>query len=172
LTVRIATPADAERLSMFARRTFEETFAAQNTPQDMALYLSQAFSNSKQLAEIQDPHTITLIAERDQHLVGYAQLRSSAPPDCVPDAETIELVRFYVDRSLHGTGTAKALMDAVERAAIAQARSIWLGVWERNTRAIAFYQKCGFEDVGTHDFMLGSDRQTDRIMWRVTAKNQ
>jgi len=88
-------------------------------------------------------------------------------PDCVSDRSAIELVRFYVDRSLHGSGVARTLMNAVDAAAASRARTIWLGVWEHNPRAIAFYLKCGFVDVGSHPFQLGRDLQTDRIMSRA-----
>jgi ribosomal protein S18 acetylase RimI-like enzyme len=85
----------------------------------------------------------------------------------VPDRHAIELVRFYVDAALQGRGLAHTLMQAALSAAAQRARTMWLGVWERNARAIAFYAKWGFIDIGDHVFMLGSDRQTDRIMWRA-----
>jgi ribosomal protein S18 acetylase RimI-like enzyme len=165
--IRLASVGDAHRLSAFASRVFEETFAAQNTREDLNAYLSSAFNDARQLSEIEDPNTITLLAENGAALVGYAQLRVSEPPSCVPDRHAIELVRFYVDRALHGRGLAHTLMRVVLEAVSPRARTIWLGVWERNPRAIAFYVKWGFVDVGSHVFALGSDHQTDRIMWRV-----
>jgi len=166
LVIRTATADDAARLSTFARRMFHETFAADNTPEDMAAYLSDAFNDARQLAEITDSKTVTLIAEENGSLVAYAQLRAGPPPASVPDRHAIELVRFYVDRACHGRGIAQGLMKAVDEAAAERAPTMWLGVWERNLRAIAFYAKCGFIDVGSHVFELGSDLQTDRIMWR------
>jgi RimJ/RimL family protein N-acetyltransferase len=168
--IRPASSRDAHRLSAFARRMFQETFAAQNTPEDMNVYLSSAFNDARQLSEIEDTDTITLLAENGATLVGYAQLRRSEPPRCVPDRHAIELVRFYVDRALHGRGLAHRLMQATLEAASARAGTMWLGVWERNARAIAFYEKWDFVDVGSHAFVLGSDRQTDRIMWRTALK--
>ena len=79
----------------------------------------------------------------------------------------MELKRFYIDRAWQGAGLAQALMRATLDAAIVSgARTLWLGVWEHNPRAIAFYRKFGFVEVGMHDFMLGRDRQTDLIMAR------
>jgi diamine N-acetyltransferase len=98
-------------------------------------------------------------------LAGYAQLHRGAPPACVTVRDPIELWRFYVDRAAHGTGVAQSLMAAVRDAAVAAgARHLWLGVREHNPRAIRFYAKCGFVDVGSHDFVLGTNRQTDRVM--------
>jgi ribosomal protein S18 acetylase RimI-like enzyme len=164
-TIRPATADDADRLSRFASRLFRETFAAQNTPQDMDAYLSSAFSAARQLSQINDAATLTLVAEIDGALVGYAQLRMGPPPPCVPDPQSIELVRLYVESALHGRGLARSLMHAAVAAASSRASSMWLGVWEHNPRAIAFYRKWGFVDVGSHMFQLGADRQIDRIMW-------
>lgn len=171
VTIRRASSVDAPRLAAFGSAAFRDAFAAQNTPEDMNAYLSSAFNDARQLAEIEDPATITLLAEDGAALVGYAQLRRTEPPRGVPDRGAIELVRFYVDRTLHGRGFAHTLMQAVLNAASAHARTMWLGVWERNPRAIAFYTKCGFVDVGDHVFVLGSDRQTDRIMWRADMRS-
>jgi len=172
VTIRRASPADAGRLSDFARRLFEETFAPHNTPEDMDAYLSSAFTPPRQLAEIEDTRSVTLLATQEGALIGYAQLHAGEAPECVPGRPAIELVRFYVDRALHGSGVAQTLMDAVGDAGADRARTIWLGVWEHNVRAIAFYVKCGFVDVGSHAFQLGSDLQTDRIMSRESARVQ
>ena len=79
----------------------------------------------------------------------------------------MELKRLYVTRSWHGKGVAQALMDAALDAARARgAKTLWLGVWERNERAVAFYGKYGFARVGEHTFVLGSDAQTDWLLAR------
>lgn len=168
ITVRQGTPADAERLARFAARAFEEAFGAENDPADMALYLSGTYGFAQQSRELADPGMATLLAEADRTLAGFAQLRGGDAPGVVAGPGPLELWRFYVDRPWQGRGVARALMDAV----VAEARRrgagvLWLGVWERNARAQAFYRKCGFEDVGTQPFMLGTDRQTDRIMSRT-----
>lgn len=167
LTIRRATAADARLVFELARRTFVETFGPANTAEDMAAYVSSAFSEARQAAEIADPRMTTLIADEGGAAVGYAQLAQKGAPACVTGPAPIELVRFYVDAPWQGRGVAQALMREVDAAARACARTIWLGVWEHNPRAIAFYRKCGFVDVGCHAFMLGSDRQTDRIMMRT-----
>jgi GNAT superfamily N-acetyltransferase len=167
--IRAAVTVDADRLSQFGRRMFEKTFASQNTPENMRVYLASTFSEVRQLEELDDPATITILAEDGGVLVGYAQLHADEPPSCVPDRRAIELVRFYVDRALHGSGVAHTLMRATLQAASPRAQTVWLGVWERNARAIAFYTKWNFVDVGEQVFVLGSDRQIDRVLWRAEA---
>jgi RimJ/RimL family protein N-acetyltransferase len=165
--IRRARLDEAPRLAAFAERTFRETFQPGNRPEDLAHYLASAFGPAIQRAELEDPAVDTLLLELDETLAGYAQLRLVAPPLDVGADEAIELRRFYVDRHWHGQGLARALMTAVEQAAASRrARAIWLGVWERNARAIAFYRRCGFLDVGSQAFMMGTDPQTDRVMLR------
>ena len=165
VVIRRARPADAATLAEFAARTFTDTFGADNRPEDMALFLASTFTTDHQTREITDPAYATLLAEIDGALTGYAQLRLSHPPDCVTGPSPIELLRFYVDTAWKGRGIAQQLMAEVrETAKKLGAQTLWLGVWERNPRAQAFYLKSGYRDVGAHDFVLGTDRQTDRIM--------
>lgn len=171
IDIRAATAVDAPALAAFGERTFRDAFAADNQPSDVESYVSATYSAQLQREEIDDPARVTLLAERDGALVAYAQLRAGEAPACVLGPAPIELLRFYVDRPLHGRGAAHTVMRAVIGAAVARhARTIWLGVWERNPRAIAFYTKSGFRDVGSQPFMLGADRQTDRIMARLTSE--
>ena len=170
-TIRVATAEDAERLSELAARTFRETFAPDNTAEDMAAYLAATFTPERQRSELEDPGQRVLLLEIDGVPVGYAQLARSAPDAAVrgdsPIELAIELARFYLDGAWHGRGLAQQLMGAVvDEAVRLGARTLWLGVWERNPRAIAFYRKHGFVDVGAHPFVLGRDVQTDRIMQR------
>lgn len=166
-TIRRAVPADAARLAKFAARTFRETFEADNTPEDMELYLASAYGEERQAAEIQHHGMVTLLAVDGRRLAGYSQLREGQVPDCVAGPAPIEIWRFYVDRAWQGRGVAQALMVETLRAASAKAaRTAWLSVWERNLRAQAFYRKCGFDDCGAREFVLGRDRQTDRVMVR------
>jgi GNAT superfamily N-acetyltransferase len=132
----------------------------------MAAHLASRYGIGQQAQELADPDVITLIAEAAGRLAGYAQVRRGlSPPDCVIGEAPVELWRFYVDRPWHGRGLAQRLMAAVHKAARElDGRTLWLSVWERNPRATVFYERSGFHDVGTQDFWLGTDRQTDRIM--------
>jgi ribosomal protein S18 acetylase RimI-like enzyme len=178
ILVRPATVADAPRLSQLGATTFRETFAAENTPEDMAHYLAESFTPERQAAEITDPAGAVLLAERrgtrgdaddaeDAELVGYAHLVSGPAPAAVQGPAPLELKRLYVARAWHGRGVAQALMDAaLDVARTRGAQTVWLGVWERNPRAVAFYAKYGFARVGEHSFVLGADRQTDWVLAR------
>ena len=163
--IRLAAASDAAALAPFAARQFAETFGPDNRPEDIAAHLAASFGADQQRREIADPDMVTLVAEHDRHLAAYAQVRRHAAPACVRGADPVELWRCYVDRPWHGRGLAQRLMAGVhEAAARLGGRTLWLSVWERNPRARAFYERCGFRDVGTGTFVVGSDRQTDRIL--------
>jgi ribosomal protein S18 acetylase RimI-like enzyme len=166
-SIRRALASDAEALARLATRTFYDTFARDNRPGDMAAYLAASHSPALQLAEITSPHFTTLLACIDEP-IAFAQLKHGPAPVCIPASPSVELYRFYVEHAWHGRGVAAQLMHAVlAEAEAAGTATVWLGVWERNPRAIAFYRKWSFVDVGTQTFHLGSDVQTDRLMVRA-----
>lgn len=171
-SIRNGVPNDAAALSELAARTFVDTYAVHNTPENLARHLAASFGVPQQARELADPALSTLLVEVDGTLAGYAQLRSGHPPDCVTGHAPLELWRFYVDKGWHGRGIAQQLMEAVFlEAARRGAAAVWLGVWEENARARAFYAKCGFVDVGAHIFMVGDDAQTDRVLVRAADRS-
>jgi GNAT superfamily N-acetyltransferase len=162
--VRLATPDDASTLAALSLKTFVDAFAAGNRAEDMEAYTSIAFGEAQQRSELETEGIVTLLGEQDSEAIAYAQLRRTAG---APYGE-VELARFYVDRSHHGRGIAQSLMDAVDvQARVLGGTRLWLGVWERNLRAIAFYRKTGFIQRATQPFLLGSDLQTDWVMNRT-----
>jgi len=167
LRIRAALAADAELLAELGARTFSETFAADNTADNLAEYLAQSFAPELQVAELAEPNSVFLIAEVVGVAVGYARLKTAAPPECIKGEKPIELVRLYVAEAWLGQGVGAALMQAcISEAEQRGYRTLWLGVWEQNNRARAFYQKWNFRDVGQHIFQLGADAQTDRLLER------
>ena len=170
--IRRADPRDALLLAALAATTFAETFLAANDPRDIAAYSAAAFGDAIQRAELLDARNIVLFAAQGGEVIGYVMLRRDDAPTCVPAGETLEIARLYVVRQAIGQGIGAALM----RAGLAEAESlgcdvVWLGVWEHNARAIAFYRAWGFRDVGSQGFQLGADLQTDRLMARRVVES-
>lgn len=163
--IRRAGVSDASVLAELAARTFADSFGADNRPEDLKVHLESSYGRAQQAAELADPDVRTVLAYRDHQLIGFAQVRRKSAPACVVAAEPVELHRFYLVRSVQGTGAAIPLMLAAREAAQELGgHHLWLGVWERNPRAIAFYLKAGFAKIGSHDFLVGSDRQTDWVL--------
>ena len=164
-TIRRAAVADAATVAELAERTFADWFGPHNRAEDMEAHRVRSYGEAQQRREIEDPDCVTLVVEQDGAAIAYAQVRRGEAPACVMGESPVEIVRFYVDRPFHGQGIAQALMrEALESARDLGGVTLWLGVWEHNPRAIAFYEKCGFRDCGSHPYLVGSDLQTDRVM--------
>src|SRR5215207_3459946 len=127
VTIRKASEADARLLAEVGARTFDDTFAADNSPEDMASYLASAFGPAIQAAELADPSATFLIAEVGDEAAGYAKLQTGDAPDCVAGDQPIEIVRLYAERKFHGGGVGAALMRECLRAAEQTgAHTLWL----------------------------------------------
>ena len=104
-------------------------------------------------------------------VVGYVMLREGRTPSIVPANDALEIARLYARRRAVGTGVGAALMQrALAEAAGRGKDAVWLGVWDRNERAIRFYESWGFHRCGTQPFLLGTDLQTDLVMVRRLAQ--
>lgn len=165
--VRPARPGDAAVLADLAARTFRDAFGPDNDPADLELHLTTHYTPDRMLAQIRDPGCTTLLAEVDGGLAGYAQLFDKSAPVPAPNAKGAGrmLSRFYLEQVWIGRGIAQPLMAAVKEDALRRgAGFLWLTVWQRNPRAIGFYQKCGFAVAGDTTFKVGTDVQRDWVM--------
>jgi len=168
--IRNAKPSDARSLAELAERTFRDAFGAMNTAENLELHCRTSYGEAIQSAELSDPGIVTLVVEEKGTLVAFAQLRWDRTEDCVAARRPGEIRRLYVREDRHGTGIARELMAAcLARMRERGSDVAWLGVWEKNPRAIAFYKKHGFAEVGSHVFPVGTDPQRDIVMARPVA---
>ena len=171
IVTRLATPDDAALLTELGASTFRDTFEAANHPADFAAYMSEAFGEEIQRGELQDPAVSVLLAERGGDPVGYVLLREAPAPPLVRGLDVLQIVRLYARQNAIGTGVGAVLMQrAIHEASSRGKEALWLGVWERNVRAIEFYRRHGFFEAGTQPFRLGTDLQTDLVMVRRIAR--
>ncbi len=172
-SVRKARLGDAKNLAELAEVTFRATFDSMNTTKHMELHCRSSYAEQIQAAEILSSEIVTLLSEHEGNLVGYAQLRWGEAPACVSATCPMEIQRLYVVEDWHGQGVAQRLMNAcIDEMKQHGSAAVWLGVWERNPRAISFYKKFGFVAVGEHTFPLGGDPQRDIVMVRTIASEQ
>lgn len=171
IVTRVARPDDAALLAELGAATFRETFEAANTPEDFAAYMGAAFGEAIQRAELEDPDTTVFFAERGGETEGYVMLRERKPPASIAVDDALEIARLYARRRSLGRGVGASLMQcALAEAAGRGKEAVWLGVWDRNERAIRFYESWGFHRSGTQPFLLGTDLQTDLVMVRRIAR--
>jgi len=165
MLIRYGTTLDATILSEFGIRAFTDSFGQDNTEENMRLYLAKTYSPEIQLNELTNPDVVFLIAQIETEIAGYTKLNLTNKDVSVKGNKVLEIERIYAAKEYIGKGIGKELMLAsIQEARQRNCDSIWLGVWEKNPRAIAFYTKWGFKEVGTHIFMLGNDPQQDYIM--------
>ena len=163
--IRRAKAEDAVLIADLSRQTFYDSFHAFNTPENMEKFMAEQFTREKLIGEFYDPKNTFLLACEEDRVLGYTKLRVSDEDSDRPSAGAIEIVRIYALREQIGKGIGSLLMkEALEFARRKKFSVIWLGVWEHNTRAIAFYEKWGFRRYGQHVFLLGDDPQTDFLL--------
>jgi ribosomal protein S18 acetylase RimI-like enzyme len=162
--IRLATVRDAELVAKISQLTFVESFAADNTPEDMELFLTQQFTRGRLMLEVGKPELDFLLAYVEDELAGYAKLRDGKAPAEIK-GKALEIARLYANKAFIGKGVGAQLMAACIRMAEEKKKQwVWLGVWEHNQRAIAFYERWGFVKFGECDFLLGTDLQRDWLM--------
>ncbi len=172
MVIRTATSEDNRLLAEIGAETFYDSFAADNTPENMRAYLSASFSPDLQGLELADPRSKFLIAEMEDAVIGYAHLKFGVAQRVKVGNKPVEIVRFYSRKQWIGKGVGAQLMEkCLQEAVAAGCDAIWLGVWEINSRAIAFYRKWGFCEAGKQTFQLGNDLQRDLLMVKFLKYN-
>jgi len=165
MNIRYGTTEDAKMLAELGAGTFYDTFAKDNTPENIDAYLKKSFSPEIQLNELSEADNIFLIVESENIPIGYAQLMMNSKDETINRNRPLEIRRIYASQEYLGKGVGKELMQATIREARQRGCDcVWLGVWDKNQRAIDFYKKWGFREVGTHLFLVGDDPQNDFVM--------
>ncbi len=159
------TTEDVDVLRALSIKTFYETFAAMNSAENMKTYLEQAYDRNKLLGELHNPNSQFFFLRADGAAAGYLKLNEAPAQTEIHDTLSLEIERIYISSGFQGKGLGQYMMEqALHIAEARQKRYVWLGVWEKNEKALGFYHKNGFYKQGTHSFCVGDDEQTDYIM--------
>ncbi len=165
ISIKKATINDVEQLQSIGVQTFQETFSAKNTEEDMQQYLAESFTIEKLTSEINDKNAAFYFATLNNKVIGYLKLNFGQSQTELQEQDAIEIERIYVLSEFHGKSVGQLLYNkAIAIAKQNKAKYIWLGVWEKNVRAINFYKKNSFIEFDKHIFKLGKDEQTDIMM--------
>ena len=171
IQLRKAENKDLISLQKIGKLTFSETFASDNSEENLRSYLQTAFSKEKIKAELSDENAEFYFAEFKNQIIGYLKVNYGDSQTEIKSENALEIERIYVLKEFHGKKVGQLLYEkAIELAKGINADFVWLGVWEQNPRAIRFYEKNGFTAFGKHIFKLGNDEQTD-ILMKLTLKN-
>lgn len=170
LLIRHATADDVDLLCRLGATTFGETYRLVSDAAELEAYVATHFTRTRVEAWLRDPRARTLLAFLADAPAGYAHVRAAPVPACVADRQAIELSRLYLLASAQGAGLGGALMDAaLAQVAALGGRSVWLGAYDRNVKALQFYAHRGFVRVGTHEFEFGGQVHADLVLTRVLA---
>ncbi len=165
ITLKKADLNDLTSIQQLGQQTFMETFASENTPENIAQYLEKSFNTAQLTSELQNPESQFYLAFWDDLPIGYLKINFGQSQTEVIDEKALEVQRIYVLKEYHGKKIGQLFIDQVFKIVRQKPVTfIWLGVWEQNHRAIAFYTKNGFSTFDTHVFTVGNDKQTDLLM--------
>ncbi|MGE7759754.1 GNAT family N-acetyltransferase [Peribacillus sp. NPDC097895] len=165
INIKKCTLEDSRKLQEISYETFNETFKHQNSPENMNTYLEKAF-NLKQLEEeLSNISSQFFFVYVDNEVAGYLKVNTNDAQSEEMGAESLEIERIYIKKKFQKHGLGRYLLKkAMEIAMERNNKKIWLGVWEKNENAIAFYKKLGFVQTGAHSFYMGDEEQVDFIM--------
>jgi ribosomal protein S18 acetylase RimI-like enzyme len=165
LNIRKVTPADLDLLQQISKQTFTETFAHNNSADSINKYLSTALSAEKLSTQLNEKNSNFYFAMLGDQIIGYLKLNFGNAQTDIKENNGVEIERIYVLSQYHGLKVGQFLYEkAMEVAAHKGADYVWLGVWEKNPKAIRFYEKNGFLQFDQHAFYLGDEQQTDIMM--------
>ena len=163
--IRVAEPKDCVLLAALGAATNYETYFETDEPEDLARYIADYFNPRAMKTELEDLNSTFFLAEIDGKAVGYAKLLEGTPVECVKGENAIELQRIYVLEKMIKRGVGKILLrKCLDEAKQRKFDSLWLKVFDLNNRAIEFYRRQGFKNVGEAGFYYGEQRFTCLVM--------
>ncbi|MVN21171.1 GNAT family N-acetyltransferase [Mucilaginibacter arboris] len=165
ITIQKVQPEEAAQFAKFSADLFSETFAEFNDPKDMENYLAEAFNINKIEEELTNPHTYCFYASKNSMPIGGIKFIVDTADASFTGIKSAEISRLYVAKAYHNQKIGAMLMQyAIDWALQNKTEKLWLGVWEKNQKAIDFYLQWGFTKTGIVDFKLGNDLQQDWLM--------
>ncbi len=164
ITLRPARLDDALCLGVLATQVFLDTYATGGIRPALAREVRTQGSTEAFEAVLADTATDVVVAERDGHLVGFAELGHGAAPALLPGLRGSELRRLYVQEPFTGAGVGRRLLQAAEACAAARgARTAWLTAWVGNARALAFYPRQGYAVAGSTNHLFEGESHENRL---------
>ncbi len=159
-------------LVTLSKETFTKAFEKDNDPQDFKLYISTAFSKETLLEQLRNHDSFFYFVYLKNIVIGYVKMNQHEAQTDIKSDDGMELERIYILDEFQSKGYGKWILDKLIHLGLQAYKSfLWLGVWEKNEKAIRFYQRHGFAKFGTHPYYIGKDKQTDWLM-RLDLKKE
>ena len=164
--LKLISTEDLNDLRSISLKTSKQTFSAQNTKENIRLYLKNKVSVKQLKKEITNINSKFYIVYQKNKIIGYFKLNFNGSQRVKMYLNNgFEIERIYLISEFQGKGFGKKLLTKILNMGKEMGyRKVWLGVWENNFRAIKFYKKYGFKKFGMYNFLLGKDLQTDYLL--------
>lgn len=164
VTLRLANPADAVRLSTLSTEVWLDTYVTDGLRPSLTQEVERLFSLQAQSDTLGKADTVILVAEQNQLIIGYAQLKYGAGHALVPSSAAVELEHLYVQKTSTQQGIGKALLLQAEAMAVLHgADTLWLTAWVGNARALEFYTCRGYDDLGATLYCFDNEEHENRV---------
>lgn len=171
ISIRTFEEQEANLLADISRTSFFQTFAPDNTEENMSMFLQHQFTAERIMLEMGQPGNTHVLALYNNEPAGYVFLKQRSHP-LLESWAALEISRIYCLQAFQGKGVGKSMMEySIELANQLQLDTLWLAVWKENAKALAFYKSFGFQIFGETDFMLGKDLQKDWLMCMKVPAN-
>lgn len=168
INIKKCTVKDLQTLQEISIETFNDTFKDQNSSENMIGYLEKAFHLKQLESEVSNTSSQFFFVYVNNEVAGYLKVNTDDAQSEEMGDQSLEIERIYIKKDFQKYGLGKCLLNKAQEIAIeCNKKNIWLGVWEKNDNAIAFYKKMGFVQTGTHAFYMGDEEQTDFIMTKT-----
>ncbi|KZS48885.1 GNAT family acetyltransferase [Paenibacillus glucanolyticus] len=168
IIIKKCTLEDSRQLQEIGYETFNETFKDQNSPGNINAYLERAFNLEQIEKELSNKFSQFFFVYFNNEVAGYLKVNTNDEQSEEMGDESLEIERIYIKSKFQKHGLGKYLLNQAKDIAVeSNKKKLWLGVWEKNENAIAFYEKMGFVQTGTHTFYMGDERQIDFIMSKI-----
>ncbi|AUZ27710.1 N-acetyltransferase [Bacillus cabrialesii] len=168
INIKKCSHEDLKILQEISVETFNDTFKDQNSSENMKAYLDSAFNTEQLEKELSNISSQFFFVYCHHEVAGYLKVNTDHAQSEEMGDESLEIERIYIKKEFQKHGLGKHLLHkALDIALECNKKKIWLGVWEKNENAVAFYKKMGFVQTGTHSFYMGDEEQTDFIMTKT-----
>jgi len=162
---RTGNKADALCVGVLAIQVFLDTYVKDGIRPDLAREALANYSPEAFSARLADRDTTFVVAEKDGCLMAFCEVTRDRPCPIADVADSIELVRLYVQPACQRLGLGRALLRHAESLAMeAGADSLWLAVWTGNTRALTFYRALGYKSVGTIAYTFEDQTYENQVL--------
>ena len=168
MNIRKCSIEDTDLIISIGKETYFDTFQKMNSRETMSKYLEEAFDRTKIKNEIANPDSHFFTISIKNETAAYLKINYAAAQTDINDPDSLEIERIYVRNHFKGRGIGKELIKlSIDKAKEKNCSYVWLGVWEKNEAAIAFYKKTGFSVFATHKFKMGDELQSDLLLKKI-----